>query len=289
MPSTVICAVGTAPSAAAVTVTPAGSGCAAISSRSSRRCSPTPLPAGKADCRKIASRFCACSVLTGHLPFGRGWPGSAPRRARPCRTRAGIPAGRRATASLPPGQVSRRHRITMIHATRPGAPNVVMILTPAARRREHRVRVGPGQSADGALAAVVRAVVHDDEDPGGVLVLRAGHDLAGEVRERRDPGGEGGGGEHLPGVHVQAGQQREGAFALVLVLVADGPSGRGGQGGMQAAAGIDLRLGAGGQDPVAGAERLVLAAALVKVQDHLRPGFEVRVAGEDPATGTAMA
>jgi len=69
-----------------------------------------------------------------------------------------------------------------------------------------------------------------------------------------DPGGHGGGGEHFPGVHVQSGQQGEGACALVFVLVADGSAGRGGPGGMQAAAGIDLRLGVEGQDPVPGAE-----------------------------------
>ena len=99
---------------------------------------------------------------------------------------------------------------------------------------------------------------------GAFLYSEAGHDLAGEVHERRDPGGERGGGEYLPGVHVQAGQQREGAFALVLVLVADGPAGRGGQGGMQAVAGIDLRLGVEGQDPVAGTERLALVKPLVQ-------------------------
>jgi len=83
-------------------------------------------------------------------------------------------------------------------------------------------------------------------------------------------------------VHVQAGQQREGAFAPVFVLVADGPAGRGGQGGVPAAAGVDLRLGVEGQDPVTGAERLALVAALVQVHDDLGPGLEVRVAGVDP-------
>jgi len=43
-------------------------GCAEINSRSSRRCSLTSLPAGKADCRRIASRFSRCSVLTEDLP-----------------------------------------------------------------------------------------------------------------------------------------------------------------------------------------------------------------------------
>src|SRR6266704_950622 len=70
-PSTVISAAGTPPSAAAVTVTPAGSGCADTSSRSSRRCPLTSMPAGKADCRRIASRVSRCSVLTEELPsFG---------------------------------------------------------------------------------------------------------------------------------------------------------------------------------------------------------------------------
>src|SRR3954468_23490083 len=63
IPSTVISAVATPPSAAAVTVTSAGSGCADNSSRSSRRCSSTVLPTGKADCRRIASRVSRCSVL----------------------------------------------------------------------------------------------------------------------------------------------------------------------------------------------------------------------------------
>src|ERR1700722_10231538 len=67
-PSTVTSAVGTPPSAAAVTVTSAGSGCADISSLSSRRCSLTSMSAGEADCRKIASRFSRCSALTEDLP-----------------------------------------------------------------------------------------------------------------------------------------------------------------------------------------------------------------------------
>jgi hypothetical protein len=65
----------------------------------------------------------------------------------------------------------------------------------------------------------------------------------------------------------------------VFVRVADGPAGRGGQGGMQAAAGIDLRLGVEGQDPVTGAERFAGVIALVQVHDDLRLGLEVRVAG----------
>src|SRR4029077_1950023 len=63
-PSTVISAVGTPPSTAAVTVTSAGSACADSNSFSSRRCSSTSLSAGKADCRRIASRVCRCSKLT---------------------------------------------------------------------------------------------------------------------------------------------------------------------------------------------------------------------------------
>src|SRR5580704_7184312 len=66
-PSTVISAVGTPPSAPTVTVTSAGNGCADSSCRSSRRCSLTSLPAGKADCRRIASRVSRCSVLTEEL------------------------------------------------------------------------------------------------------------------------------------------------------------------------------------------------------------------------------
>jgi hypothetical protein len=74
-----------------------------------------------------------------------------------------------------------------------------------------------------------------------------------QVHERGDPGGGRGGGEHLPGVHVQPGQQRERVVADVFVLHPDGLAGRGGQGGVTAAAGLDGRLGVEGQDPVAGA------------------------------------
>ena len=51
---------------------------------------------------------------------------------------------------------------------------------------------------------------------------------------------------------------------------------------MPTAAGIDLRLGVEGQDPVTGAERLALIAALVQVHDDLGPGLEVRVARDHP-------
>src|SRR5580765_5518169 len=68
IPSTVISAVGTPPSAPAVTATSAGSGCADTNSRSSRRCSLTSLPTGKADCRRIASSVSRCSVLMEDLP-----------------------------------------------------------------------------------------------------------------------------------------------------------------------------------------------------------------------------
>src|ERR1022692_2538290 len=89
IPSTVISAVGTPPSAAAVTGISAGSGCADSSSRSSRRCSLTSLPAGKADCRRTASRVSRCAVLTKDLPsVGLVWQRS--RLARPCQSAAEI-------------------------------------------------------------------------------------------------------------------------------------------------------------------------------------------------------
>jgi hypothetical protein len=46
-------------------------GCAEINSRSRRRCSLTSLPTGKADYRRIASRFSRCSMLTADLPSVR--------------------------------------------------------------------------------------------------------------------------------------------------------------------------------------------------------------------------
>src|SRR6266568_1945726 len=87
IPPTVISAAGTPPSAARVTVTSAGSGCADSSSRSSRRCSLTSPPAGKADCRRIASRLARCSVLTQDLP-SVGLVRQRPRLARPCQSAA---------------------------------------------------------------------------------------------------------------------------------------------------------------------------------------------------------
>src|SRR3954466_3954134 len=91
MPSTVISAVGTPPSAAAVTVTSAGSGCADSNSRSSRRCSLTSLPTGKAECRRIASSVSRCSVLTEDLPFG--WVGRQRSRLTRPRFRSGLDVG----------------------------------------------------------------------------------------------------------------------------------------------------------------------------------------------------
>ena len=78
------------------------------------------------------------------------------------------------------------------------------------------------------------------------------------------------------------GEQRERAVADVLVLYADRFPGRGGQRGVDAAAGLDGRLGVEGQDPVTGAERLPAVKPLVQAQDHIRFRREVRVAGEDP-------
>src|SRR5437660_1716920 len=78
-------------------------------------------------------------------------------------------------------------------------------------------------------------------------------------------------------------------LALVLVLVADGPAGRGGQRGMQAAAGIDLRLGVEGHDPATGTGRLALIAALVQVHDDPGPGPGSPDRGDRSTTGTAMA
>jgi hypothetical protein len=53
-------------------------------------------------------------------PFGWGWLGNAPRRARPCQSAAEISAGRQATARLTARQVRRRHRIKVIRGN--GAP-----------------------------------------------------------------------------------------------------------------------------------------------------------------------
>jgi hypothetical protein len=145
-----------------------------------------------------------------------------------------------------------------------------------------RVRAGLGQPVDGGLAAVVGAVARDDEHPGRVVVLRAAQDLAGQVHERLDPGGCRGGGEHFPGVHVEAGQQGERAVAHVFVLDAHGLAGGGRGGGVATAAGLDGGLGVEGQQPVTGPQRLPLIEPPVQVEDDFRLGFEVRGAGIDP-------
>src|SRR6266571_6342522 len=106
--SIVISAVGTPPSAARVTVTPGGSGCADAYSRVSRRSSLTSLSNGMADCRRIASRFSRCSVLTEDLPsIGLAGQRSQLRRARWLRSLLATPDAdparpvRRAGARLP--------------------------------------------------------------------------------------------------------------------------------------------------------------------------------------------
>src|SRR6516165_7170840 len=116
IPSTVISAVGTPPSAAAVTVTPAGSGCADVNSRSCRRSSLTLLSAGKADCRRIASRLSRCSALTEDLlwlVFARQHPG----RLAHVNPLLKFPAGRRATTRLAARQVRRHDRIKVIRGS----------------------------------------------------------------------------------------------------------------------------------------------------------------------------
>src|SRR5580704_9248066 len=118
IPSTVISAVGTPPSSPGVTVTSAGSGCADSSSRSSRRCSLTSLPAGKADCRRIASRASRCSVLTEDFPSVRVSVG-APHGGSPMQSAAEFPAGRPATARLAGRQVRGPHRIKVTRLTEP--------------------------------------------------------------------------------------------------------------------------------------------------------------------------
>src|SRR5882672_8659174 len=64
IPAIVISAVGTPPSAPAVTVRSADSGWADSAARSSCRCSCAVLPTGKADRRRIPSTMACCSLLT---------------------------------------------------------------------------------------------------------------------------------------------------------------------------------------------------------------------------------
>ena len=143
-------------------------------------------------------------------------------------------------------------------------------------------RVGIAQSLDGFLPAVVGAVVHDDEHPAGAGAGSGAHDLVHQGHERGDPGGLGAGGGHFAGVHVQGGQQRGGAFALVFVLDAHRLPGRGWAGGVDAGAGLDGGLGVDGDDAVAWPQRLALPEPLAEVEDDGHLGGEVWVAGEDP-------
>jgi hypothetical protein len=57
-------------------------------------------------------------------------------------------------------------------------------------------------------------------------------------------------------VHVQGGQQGQGAVPDVLVLDPYRPAAPGRDGGEAAAASLDGRLGIDGQDPVAGCSRM---------------------------------
>jgi hypothetical protein len=136
--------VGTPPSAAAVTVTSAGSGCAEASSRSRRRCSLTSMPTGRltgAGSRR-GSLSARCSRrISLRLESAR----QHPRRARPCQSAAEFPAVWRATFSLAARQVTRRHQIMVIRATGPGAPKVLMVLTPGDRGLEQEQGVRRGR------------------------------------------------------------------------------------------------------------------------------------------------
>src|SRR5450631_3088034 len=156
----VISAVGTPPSAAAVTVTSAGSGCADVNSRSSRRCSLTSVPAGKADCRRTASRFSRCSVLTEDLPsVGLVWqrPGSPahvnPLLKFPCRQAGHCQACRQADEEASPDHDDShdRHR-------RPNRPwTGVNVLVPARFAVAlHCAATRAGESAPGQTGGTAR-------------------------------------------------------------------------------------------------------------------------------------
>src|SRR5215207_10181990 len=139
-PSMVISAVGTPPSTAAVTVTSAGSGCAEANSRSSRRCSLTSLSNGKADWRRMASRFSRCSVLTEvslRLEFARQLPGGLahvnPLLRISCREAGHDQACRQAGEEASPDHGDSRHRSTT---------------EPISRRADER----PGGDSDAAQA-----------------------------------------------------------------------------------------------------------------------------------------
>ena len=156
------------------------------------------------------------------------------------------------------------------------------------RRVDHdRVRLCPGHPPDRSLAAVVRAVVCDDEYLGGTGVGFVAHNLAHQRHERGDPGGLRAGRGYLSGAHVECGQQRQRAGALVLVLHSCRPAAPGRPGGVAASAGLDGGLGVNNRDdPVPGTQWLALVETLVQVEDHGGPGGEVRVAGKEPGLVT---
>jgi hypothetical protein len=73
-----------------------------------------------------------------------------------------------------------------------------------------------------------------------------------EKKDLVEPGcARGGGGGHLPGAHVERGQQGEGTVADVFMLDPHGLAGRGRGSGMAAAACLDGGLGVDRQDPIA--------------------------------------
>ena len=119
IPSTVISAVGTPPSASAVTVTSAGSGCADSNSRSCRRCSSTSLLRG----RLTAAGLRRGSLLFGAhggSPFGWNSPGSTPGGLAlvnpllkiPCREAGHYQACRQAGEEASPDHGDSRDRST---------------------------------------------------------------------------------------------------------------------------------------------------------------------------------
>src|ERR1700733_2307407 len=203
VPATVISAVGTPPSAAAVTVTSAASGCADTNSRSCRRCSLTSLSAGKADCRRIASRFCRCSVLTEDPPsVGIRLAGPQACR-RPGEGASPDHGDSRSGTSRPDPPYSGRGDHAKALALSPGGPVVgagvgahVALPVPAGHHEaaraagacRHLPRREPGPAGDRRGEVPVHSVIGGVDDGVGEAAGRARPHRDEMTRVTRQPG-----------------------------------------------------------------------------------------------------
>ena len=152
------------------------------------------------------------------------------------------------------------------------------------RVNEDDGRPGEAQALGGLLAPMGGPVVGDPEDALGGAIRLLGHDLRDETIERLDACGFLAAPKDLGAMNVPGSEVGPSAPARILVLDARGPArGRSGR-GVFAQAGLNTGLLVGRNDELLGTERGALPSAFVEIEHTTRLGFELGIAGEDPAS-----